>query len=786
MRSWNVFALTIILALAIAIIPLTPPAGGDNNTTGTEIIQIEDARFISPDLWVADAKRTFGVYSLSKMPEGAYMTLGGDPATFHAGSLLHGGFGGDCLGCHQIGGLAPPDLWIDLDAFGRSVHAGLNRNATYNATMTSLANRACWACHSNLTSGGIEPTDHPDEYGSPLPCVTCHATGSFGAPLIYEHFHKRGSTAGISIMVECIECHLNGTTEHNRIPEMSVDAEASHYASRDVLPLTDNCSVCHQDVVGGADFGGASQVFAHDKGGSCGDCHGRVETFHDRELVIPMERTCRDCHTSADAVRKYGTPGQIQTHYPGAPGEKADTTKIDETLVCSKCHNVSDEGLHGRGLTRHLNASIETAYKGYCFDCHADGGTFPYQSQTRISKLSHGKASDCMAVNCIEPCHNITGVSTFHEPTEVVSGYFGFAPSGAGVECMDCHPRHMRLGEFGKDEVECLECHPGYEAAHYAEAIVETVNKTYTCALCHNEKADRYHNLTYFYGEGEKTVDESCYACHARDTNFTEVQALIYSTDEVRGGVMIAGTVRDIDVKEAFTCTECHNVTGTPFHYSSYPLGSAQDPGWTGWTPGVRVRDCKDCHTRYGGMPPFNATDMSGTAHGHEDDCYVCHGGRDPVTFHTLEVFDVIPHVAEITVTPDQVHAGATAVLNVKVVTGWKMEVRYIEYFVDIIGEQGDGTPLRFTRTEYYGQATEATATINTTGWSEGRHTIFVQSLDSRGVWSEPRLVMLTVMKPRGTLVEIVLQREVLFVGAIVLIALIIALLHKVRSWRTR
>ena len=781
-----ILSLALILVFFLASAPLTPAA--ENKT---EIVQLEDARFISPDLWVANASRTFGEYDLADVAEGTYMTIGGEPSTFHVSSLLHGGFGGDCLGCHQIGGLAPPDLQINETAFGSSVHAGLNHKAMYNATMTSLANRACWACHSNLTSDGEEPTDHPDEYWNPRPCVACHATGNFEAPAIYEHFYKGGSTgsaAGIAIRVACVGCHLNGTAGHDPIPEMSAEAVASHYASRDHLPATDNCSICHQDEAGGADFGSASQVFAHDKAGSCEDCHGQVETFHDRKLVIPPERTCEECHTSADSVEKYGTPGQIRTHYPGAPDESVDTTMIDRTLVCAKCHNVSGEGedLHSKELTRHLNANEETAYRGYCFDCHAEGGTFPYQSQTLISKLSHGKAADCMAVNCIEPCHNITGVSAFHAPTDVVSGYFGLAPSGAGAECMDCHPRHMRLGEFGVDEVECLECHPGYDVAHYSDAIVAEVNKTYTCALCHNEKADQYHNLTYVYGEGETTVDKSCYACHARDTNFTEVQALTYSTGVVRGGVMIAGVVRDVDVEEAFTCTECHNVTGTPFHYSPYPLGSAQDPGWDGWAPGERVKDCKECHTNYGNVPPFNATDMSSTGHGHEADCYVCHGGRDPVTFHTLEVFDVTPHVAEISVAPDTVHAGDSVVLSAKVVTGWKMEVRYIEYFVDLIGENGGGIPLTFTRTTYYGQATEAAATIDTTGWSEGRHTICVKSLDSRGVWGEPGLVMLTVTRPEGAIAAIVHQREILFMGTIALIALIIALLYVIRRGRMK
>ena len=783
-RPKNIFIFTIILALIIAIAPLAPAA--DNNTgnsstststgtsTGTKLVQIEDAWFMSPDLWVTDADKTVGGHNLSDLKKDTKFTIGGEPATFHVDTLLHGAFGGDCFDCHQIGGIAPPDVQIDMDAFGKSVHARLNSNATYNATMTSLMNKACWACHGN----GTEPDDHPPDYWDPYPCVTCHEHDLFEAPPIYEHFYKGGSGVGIDIRVECVACHLNGTAEHEMIPEMSYEAEASHYASRDVLPATDNCSVCHQDVEGGVAFGDASQVFAHDKGGVCDDCHGVVKTFHDRELVIPPERTCKDCHTSAEAVDKYGTPGQIRTHYPGAPAESVDTTMVDETLVCDKCHNGT---IHSPHLTRHMNASNETAFKGYCFDCHAKGGTFPYPSRTQISRLSHGKAAECMAVNCIEPCHNASGVSRFHEPTDVVSGYFGLAPSGAGSLCTDCHPKHMRLGEF-EEEVDCLKCHPEYGAAHYGEAIVEAVNKTYTCALCHNEKADQYHNLTYTYGEGGTNVDESCYTCHARDTNFTESQTLTYGAGEVRGGIMVAGEVKTVDVAEAFTCTECHNVTDTPFHYSQYPLGSPQDPGWDGWVAGVRVKDCKDCHTYYGGKPPFNATDMSSTSHGYEEDCYVCHGGRGPITFHTLEVFDVTPHVSEISITPDQVHAGESVVLDAKVVTGWKMEVRYIEYFVDIPGEKGEGTPLTFTRTEYYGQATEATAVVNTTGWSQGRHTIFVQSLDSRGIWSDPRPVMLTVTRPKGVLEAMFLKREILFIGAITIIILIIAMLYRIRG----
>jgi len=393
-----------------------------------------------------------------------------------------------------------------------------------------------------------------------------------------------------------------------------------------------------------------------------------------------------------------------------------------------------------------------------------------------------------MAVNCIEPCHNTTGVSRFHEPSEVVGGYFGLAPSGAGIECTNCHPQHVRLGEFGDEAtIECLECHPEYGITHYSDAIVEDVNMTYTCVLCHNEKADQFHNLTYAYGgDGGLSVDESCYACHDRDTNFTEVHALTYGAGEVRGGVMITGEVREVDVAEAFTCTECHNVTDTPFHYSPYPLGSAQDPGWAGWVAGVRIRNCRECHTNHGGNPPFNATGMSTASHGIEADCYVCHGGRDPITFHTLEVFDVIPHVTEITVTPDHVYAGEPAVLDVLVVTGWMMEVRYIEYFVDNIGERGEGTPLAFTRMAYYGQATEATAEINTTGRIAGRHTILVQSLDSRCVWSDPRPVMLTVTESKSALETTLLKRDLLLAEIILLIILTTVLLYRIRSKRLK
>jgi len=162
-RPKNIFIFTIILTLVITIVPLAPAAdtntsNGNSSTsasTGTKLVQIEDAWFMSPDLWVTDADKTVSGHNLSDLQKDTKFMIGGEPATFHVDPLLHGAFGGDCFDCHQIGGIAPPDVWIDIDAFGKSVHAGLNRNATYNATMTSLMNKACWACHSNLTSQSV-------------------------------------------------------------------------------------------------------------------------------------------------------------------------------------------------------------------------------------------------------------------------------------------------------------------------------------------------------------------------------------------------------------------------------------------------------------------------------------------------------------------------------------------------------------------------------------------------------------------------------------------------------
>jgi len=38
-----------------------------------------------------------------------------------------------------------------------------------------------------------------------------------------------------------------------------------------------------------------------------------------------------------------------------------------------------------------------------------------------------------------------------------------------------------------------------------------------------------------------------------------------------------------------------------------------------------------------------------------------------------------------------------------------------------------------------------ATATINTTGWSVGRHTIFVEGQDANGNWGVPTAIFITI-----------------------------------------
>lgn len=693
------------------------------------------------------------------LPLDSIITVGEVPETFHVGTITPGVYSADCISCHAGDGVAP--IKIDINKFKGGVHAGLNGNATYSSFITDKANKACWACHGNGSSD--EPVEHPTAYLDDDPahsCVSCHAYSKFDAAQIYTHY----SGAGISTDAECWDCHSLTLTNDTL---KNVKAATSHYSTRDDLLDTSQCAVCHNNETNGLLWGDAPQITKHNADNDCTLCHagGGVNMFHDTGITIT--RQCEDCHVDKLSAEKFNlTP--IITHYPGAPEDKVNTLKNYE-YTCSVCHNTTNKSLHtGLIVREYANETF-----GYCFPCHSVEGQFPHKPQSQIDVLRHG--SGVKVVSGCEECHDPESVSRSHTPFLVDKGYF----SGAvrhDVECTECHPPHEERKYQPYEGILCTDCHTEYGSMHYAGAEIKTANKTSTCLICHNEEADKYHELTRIVGNITDETFEGCRECH-KDIESLKVE--YNSSIQLKGG-MRTSISHPLLNQTIITCTSCHNATGeSRFHFDSYPLGTVQNTGWQDWNTG-NITGCKDCHTYHGGAPPFNATNMgveglspSGTAHGFAPNCTLCHGGGDPISLHTLATSEFIPRIA-VSLTPDRVISGEVSLLECTVVLPPLTKVTMGEYFINDMGKDSTGEPLQFIVGGSNDSSVLLGAVIDTSDMPAGQYIILVHVKDSSGKWSKNAIDLLTVNKSGGmAFIEFILKVVlplIIIIGSLILI----------------
>ena len=703
-------------------------------TTAPPVVIIKDVRLIGSerkildaDLWALQTKTLLG-----SLPLDSIITVGNEPETFHVYTISPGEYSSDCISCHAGNGVAP--IKIDLDTFKMGVHVDLNQNAYYNSFISDEANKACWACHAN----GSEPIEHPSPYlgkFTPKTCRYCHEHSRFDATQIFTHF--QGSE--ISTSSTCNDCHSNAIPENILTDDQ---AATSHYSTRDALLNTSHCDYCHNNETNAPIWGNAPQVTKHNANNNCTLCHAGegITTFHGEGITIT--RTCEDCHVDKQQAEKYHIDAII-THYPGASEEDANTLKNNE-YTCRVCHNSTNNSLHTNLEVR----EYQNETMGFCFQCHSEDGEFPYKSQSLIGDLRHG--SGVKAVSGCDNCHAPEGISRFHTPTLLGKGTFRGAVRH-DIDCLDCHPDHEGQEYQPYEGIQCVDCHTEYGSVHYAGAEIQMVNQTNTCALCHNDEADIYHDLTRLVGNVSDEVFESCRVCHK------DIDTL---KDNIRSASIAGGTMATIShptSESTITCSSCHNSTGeNRFHFDSYPLGTVQNPEWQNWTAG-NITGCKDCHTYQGGELPFNATNMriqgtspSGTAHGLAPNCTLCHGGNDPISLHYLATSRFIPRLA-VTLNPEEVHKGEKSFLQVAVVLPTLTKMTRAEYFIDDFSGEGFGNPLEYIVGGDTDSSVLLGALIDSSDLSIGKHAIFVHVKDSSGKWSNLEINTLNVKNPVGT-----------------------------------
>lgn len=166
-----------------------------------------------------------------------------------------GGGGPDCISCHdlRVPGGAPADKKIDVTAFNKSVHNGLNTGG----------NAACWACHGD----GTRPTGHPMRYKSPKKCSNdeCHSLDQqFRAPMIYSHFRNASLNDNptgafnhnVTTSIDCQDCHINSVNSQGK----NINSTVSHFASSDLFDSI-NCIYCHTNDDNSKKWGNATLIY---------------------------------------------------------------------------------------------------------------------------------------------------------------------------------------------------------------------------------------------------------------------------------------------------------------------------------------------------------------------------------------------------------------------------------------------------------------------------------------------------------------------------------------------
>ncbi|MGB8215915.1 MAG: S-layer protein domain-containing protein [Candidatus Methanoperedens sp.] len=208
----------------------------------------------------ASDNTTFFNHSLDKWSDSICVQCHGNssPSTtaYFVHSIVPARGGPDCISCHNVSATgAPLDKRVNVLAFNISVHSSLNGGG----------NRACWACHGN----GSEPSSgHPPEYKSPKRCSSndCHSLNqTYRAPMIYSHFRNASLNSNPNNVVNfnvtttsnCQECHNNSINAIGK----NMNSTVSHYASLDELPDSINCKYCHLNKNNSEKWGNATLIY---------------------------------------------------------------------------------------------------------------------------------------------------------------------------------------------------------------------------------------------------------------------------------------------------------------------------------------------------------------------------------------------------------------------------------------------------------------------------------------------------------------------------------------------
>jgi hypothetical protein len=684
--------------------------------------------------------------------------------TFHNTGMAPGA-GRDCAGCHAVGGLVSKDYQIDADAMNVSgaVHHDLNRGAEVTEDPNSVR---CWGCHGDGDgSEAAQPTDgHPDNFRNPLNCSErdCHNVNQsiFNEPMVYEHFRYVDEIdENLTTAADCPVCHLNSVVSHGDTVVPSDTSLVSHYGSTDDLIDTASCIYCHLDEDNAEKWGDAPDPtdnisIASDKKDEYWENTMFVgDTWHlgNRYILV------------FDDIAGDGNSAHLRL-YQG-------DTLLEEMVISRDEHYTYEADL----IDRDGNVVTETVLE-LNFTAVFRGGKIGLVKVTASPwKRIHPEDEDPTCWACHMDNHVIDRekyliLDEDEDRIYYVEKLLDFSDEDTRDK-ETLIPRSLVLKEGYSRDLQVD------EAFVLTAKEVDTKGRKAHITLTKDGtllEEDVYREGEYLEYEEDlswdgHTIEDVVIFTAKVDSIFRGADCDVVMLTDVR---VFSDRLMAIDNNETLGgyntswlhINDLFFIGGPPETFHVPPLNEGLDGS----------SDCVYCHDTGNGFGISSVDAIASRLGGHSglnanassvepiDDinkaCWACHGtgvdpGRHPADYlyprHVINVFEPLtPYIVQIHVTPEVVRPSEPVKVDVTAMSGWNMKVEAIEYFIDVEGPPGTGTPVMPEDGIFDEQLEDAEFTVNTTGLEPGNHTVYVHSMERGDKWGPVNKAVFTIETP--------------------------------------
>ncbi len=507
----------------------------------------------------------------------------------------------------------------------------------------------CVACHAQTVDANNkikDATKHINgivETSVTTDCTACHGSALNEAPPVDTagnmattargvgaHQGHVAATRGLSIAMDCIECHAKPTTTlsvghiDTALPAEIIFGTKSKLdtanPSWDTVNVTCNGTYCHgSTLTGGTD---KTPVWTQTDGSqvTCASCHGNPPP-----PPHPPKTDCATCHQTATVAGGIAKPGQ---HIDGI-------VQVDGTNACSACHGSTTNNAPPVDTT----GNSTTPFKG----------VGAHQSHLLASR-GLGKAVACTECHIVPTTIMAAGHRDTPLPAELTWGSLARTDNAVpawNASTLQCSNNYCHGGTLGGgtdttpiwttvdgSQVACGTCHGSPPALPHPQAD--------NCYACHSETVNTLNQIStpanHVNGTVEMTATTDCSVCHGSTTNDAPpVDTHGSSSTALRSVGAHQPHMQGLSsISSPIACTQCHSVPATTLaigHVDSaspaeLTFGALAKTG--GLTPAFSTStfDCTNtwCHgaglTLTGGS---EKTPVWTTVNGSQDACGTCH-----------------------------------------------------------------------------------------------------------------------------------------------------------------